>query len=138
MRTLLRVFAILALFVTSTNAQTIFAAGSRSLSDCGYAVRPLLADLNAIRFPSDWTIVVACTPAVWNYLQIKADARRTRTAFTNLDSRITVVNGAIYLEQPPLHGTAHRTPRTVLQHERGHILCRCGDEGKADSFSGLD
>jgi len=137
-RTLLRVFAILALFVASTDAQKIFVAGSRTVAECGYAVRPLIADLNAIRFPSDWTVVLACTPVVWNHLQIKADARGTLTAFTNLDGRVTVVNGAIYLEQLPLHGTTHRTPRTVLQHERGHILCRCGDERKADSFSGAD
>ena len=138
MRNPFRVVCILTLFAACVQAQQVFVAGSKTVVGCGYAVRPLVADLNAVRFPSDWTVVVACTPTMWSYLQAKADAGETATAFTNLRGRVTVVNGAIYLETPPLHGTPHRTPRTVLQHERGHILCRCSDEQKADSLSGPD
>ena len=134
MKTLLRVLSILSLFMTLTDAQQIFVAGTKTVAQCDYAVRPLVSDLNAIGFPRDWTFVVACTPFMWDHLRAKADARATQTAFTNVAGRITVVNGAIYLEPLPLHGTAHRTPRMVLQHERGHILCNCGDEREADRF----
>lgn len=138
MRNLFRVACILALFVASVRAQKIVVAGSKTVVQCDYAVRPLIADLQAVLFPKDWTIVVACTPGVWSYLQTRADARATHTAFTNLRGRVTVINAAIYLEAWPLHGTSHRTPRLVLEHERGHILCHCGDESKADESSGAD
>jgi hypothetical protein len=134
MRTLIRVWMIATLFVASAAAQKVFVAGTKTVAECEYAVHPLVADLNAIGFPSNWMVVVACTPAIWDYLRAKADARGTQTAFTNLAGRVTVVNAAIYLQPLPLRGTAHRTPRGVLQHERGHILCGCGDEWKADRF----
>ena len=134
MRNLFRVPCILSLFVGTLAAQKIVVAGTRNVRQCDYAVRPLLADLRVVAFPHDWTIVLACTPAVWSYFQARADARGTNTAFTNLRGRVTVVNAAIYSEPLPLQGTTHRTPRIVLEHERGHILCRCVDEHKADEF----
>ena len=138
MRNLFRVACILTLLVASVQAQQIFVAGVKTVVGCNFAVRPLIADLHAVRFPNDWIIILACTPSAWNYLQTKADARDTHTAFTNLRAHITVVNAAIYLEALPLRYTAHRTPRSVLEHERGHILCRCSDEQKADSWSGAN
>jgi len=59
------------------------------------------------------------------------------TAFTNLKGRLTVLNGMIYLQPVPLRGTNQRTPKSVLQHELGHILCKCSDEAKADKTAGL-
>jgi len=135
MKTLLLVLSILTLFVTPANAQKVFVAGTKTVAECEYAVRPLVSDVDAIGFPSDWTFVVACTPDMWDYFRDRADARATQTAFTNLAGRITVVNGAIYLQPLPLRGTLHRTPRSVLQHERGHLFCNCGDEWKADHSS---
>jgi len=134
MKTLLRVLSILSLSAASADAQKVFVAGTKTVAQCDYAVRPLVSDLNAIGFPRDWTFVVACTPSMWDQLRAKADASATQTAFTNMAGRITVVNGAIYSEPLPLRGTAHHTPRIVLQHERGHILCDCGDEREADRF----
>jgi hypothetical protein len=131
-----RLMCILLSLAASAQAQKVVVAGVSTAGQCQYALAPLLSDLNVIGFPGDWTIVVACTPGVWNYIQAKADARATRTAFTNLNGHITVVNAAIYLEPLPLRGTTHRTPRLVLLHERGHIVCGCADEIKADEAAG--
>ena len=134
MKALLRVLSILTVLATPATGQKVFVAGTKTVAECDYAVRPLVSDVIAVGFPRDWSLVVACTPAMWEHLRARADARATQTAFTNLAGRITVVNGAIYLEPLPLRGTVHRTPRIVLQHERGHIFCNCGEEWKADRF----
>ena len=78
MKTLLRVLSILTLFVTPANAQRVFVAGTKTVAECDYAVRPLVSDVNAIGFPSDWTFVVACTPSIWDYFRDRADARLVR------------------------------------------------------------
>ena len=107
-------------------------AGVERAANCGFATRPLIADLNELRYPKEWTVLVACNVLVWEQLQRNADAFETETAFTNLRGRITVLNGEIYREILPLRGTSHRTPRLVLRHELGHIICGCGDEARAD------
>ena len=81
--------------------------------------------------------VVACNPTAWEELQRNADASGTSTAFTNVRGHITILNGTIYLQSLPLRGTTHRTPRMVLEHEYGHLVFQCGDEGKADRAVGL-
>jgi hypothetical protein len=78
---------------TPTQAQKIFVAGVKRATDCEFATKPLIHDLQAVRYPHDWNIVVACNEAVWQKLQRKADAQRTDTAFTNIRHRITVLNG---------------------------------------------
>ena len=118
-------------------SQSIVVVGVRPPDICAFATKPLIQDMKGIGFPKDWTIVVACTPIVWETLQRKADALNTLTAFTNMEGRITVLNGAIYRQSLPLEGTLHRTPRSVLEHEYGHILCNCDDEAKADKAAGL-
>lgn len=118
-------------------AQKIVVLGVPTAEMCTVATKPLLEDLKGIDFPKDWTIAVACTPAIWERLQRKRDDFNTVTAFTNLKGRLTVLNGTIYLEAGPLRGTSHWTPRSVLQHELGHILCNCSDEAKADKAARL-
>ena len=127
---------ILLVFVQSTFAK-VLVAGVKDAAACSYATEPLTEDLKDIGFPKDWTIVVACDQLVWEKLQRKGDAFRTSTAFTNLAGHITVVNGAIYLQMFPLRGTRYSTPKEVLEHENGHIRCKCNDEGKADKAAGL-
>jgi hypothetical protein len=122
----------------SAPAQRILVAGVKQVSACEYAIRPLESDLRTIDFPRDWTIVIACNTITWDNLRRKADALQTNTAFTNLQGRITVINAEIYREMPPLSGTMHRTSKLVLQHEYGHIVCRCSDERRADRAGGLD
>ncbi len=74
---------------------------------------------------------MACNDIVWQRLRRKADAQGTDTAFT-IQHGITILNGLTYLEMPPLRGSVHASPRLVLKHEYGHILCKCHDEIMAD------
>jgi hypothetical protein len=116
----------------SSHAQKILVAGAKRVASCDFATRPLLRDLRGLDYPRDWTIVVACNQVVWDELRQKADALQTETAFTNLEHRLTVVNGEIFRETLPLSRSAHGTPLLVLKHEAGHIRCKCADENAAD------
>ena len=118
-------------------AQKIVVVGATP-AQCAFATKPLIRDLKGVDFPRDWTIAVACTPNAWEGLQRKGDFLNTVTAVTYMKSRTTVLNGAIYLQSLPLQGTIHITPRSVLEHEYGHILCNCDDEAKADKAAELD
>ena len=126
------VIVLLSWLTVATHAQKLFVAGVKRAADCEFATKPLIADLQAVRYPHDWIIVVACNDIVWQRLQRKADAQGTDTAFTYLEHGITVLNGLMYLEMPPLRGSVHASPRLVLKHEYGHILCKCRDEIMAD------
>lgn len=118
-------------------AQKIFVVGVRTPDGCAFATKALIQDLKGIDFPKDWTFAVACTPTAWGELERNGDAFGTATAFTNLKGRTTILNGTMYLQSLPLLGTTHRTPRSVLEHEYGHILCNCNDVPKADVAAGL-
>lgn len=134
MRNPLRLFTILLLSISplSIEAQQILVLGVKQPASCRFATRPLIADLETTPYPKDWTIVVACTRLAWEQLQRKADAMQTNTGFTNLQKRITAINGEIYRETLPLREAARRSPGLVLQHELGHILCQCNRESDAD------
>ena len=128
------VIVVLSLMSLKTHAQQVLAAGVEDAKACEFALRPLLADLQSLHYPHDWRIIVACNRPTWARLQGKFDAGLTRTAFTNVRGRITVLNGEIYCETLPLTGTIHRNPKLVLKHELGHILCRCESEQEADRW----
>ena len=134
MRNPIRLSGILLLSALSiaSHAQRVYVTGVKRVTNCEFATRPLIADLQELRYPKEWNILVACNRLVWERLQRNADAFETKTAFTNLQGRLTVLNGEIYQEMPPLRGTDHRTPRLVLKHELGHIICGCDDEERAD------
>lgn len=135
-----RLTCILLLWVIlsgAVQAQNIYVVGVSRPDLCAFATKPLIQDLNGIGFPKDWTFAVACNETAWKGLQRKWDTFGTATAFTNLEGRITILNGTIYLQSLPLRGTIHRTPRIVLEHEYGHLLCNCADEAKADKAAGL-
>ena len=83
-----------------------------------------------VAYPKDWTIVIACSDAEWNFLQRKADAFDTHHAFTNFKGKMTIVRGDIFLN--PEMG---RSPAFILLHELGHIDCACNDENRADKFA---
>jgi hypothetical protein len=133
----IRLSGILLLSVLSiaSQAQRVYVIGVKRVADCEFATRPLIADLRELRYPKDWNIWLACSSLVWERLQRNGDAFETNTAFTNLQGHITVLNGEIYREMMPLRGTSHRTPRLVLKHELGHIICGCDDEERADRVS---
>ena len=94
------------------------------------ALEPALVEIARVSFPADRTLVVACHETEWQMLQTKGDAQSTKYAFTNLVGRITVLNGAIFL-QNAVSRPAHR----ILLHEIGHIQCNCGDENKAERWA---
>ena len=93
-------------------------------------LEPALDEIAAVPFPSGWTLVVACHETEWQMLQTKADAQASKHAFTNLAGRITVLNGAIFLQ-----GVVSRPAHRILLHEIGHIQCNCGDENKAERWA---
>lgn len=131
----LGVIVLLSLMPLKTRAQQVFVAGVKKTTACEFALRPLLADLQSLNYPHDWWIVIACNRPVWEQLQRKADAGLTKTAFTNVRGRVTVVNGEIYRELAK--GTIHPNPKLVLKHELGHILCKCEREEEADRWMGM-
>jgi hypothetical protein len=133
-----RLAAILLLFALSitSHAQSIYVAGVKQVSDCEFAIRPLIADLQELRYPKEWNVLIACNQLVWDQLKRNADVLETNTAFTNLSGHVTVLNGEIYREMLPLRGTGHRTPQLVLKHELGHVICGCGSEARADRAVG--
>lgn len=139
MQNLFRLKCILSLLALTVcvRAQRVLVAGVKHPADCEFATVKLIKDLHAIGFPQDWTIVVACNPISWEELQRKGDAFSTHTAYTNLVGRITVVNAEIYRVPLPLRGSTHSTPKLVLQHEHGHVVCHCSDEAQADRAVGL-
>ena len=127
---------LLSVLPVSTSAQHILVVGVKEVSRCEFATDPLIRDLQTVPYPANWTIVVVCDQVAWEQTRRKADALQTNTAFTNLRNRITVINGDIYRAVLPLQGT-HRNPRTILQHEAGHIICNCDNENTADVAAGI-
>jgi hypothetical protein len=83
-----------------------------------------------VAYPKDWTIVVTCTESEWQYVRRKADAMQTNNAFTNLEHRITIIHGQIFLDPPQF-----RPAQLILLHELGHITCRCDSEDKAEDWA---
>jgi hypothetical protein len=81
-------------------------------------------------YPNDWRIVVACSDGDWLYLQRKADAMQTDHAFTNLQGKITVIRGEVFLNPPQF-----RPAKLILLHELGHITCQCENEDKAEDWA---
>ncbi len=128
---------LLSMLPSSGQAQRILVVGVRQKADCEFATRPLQADLRQVSFPGNWTLLVACNFIAWQNLRRRADALQTNTAFTNLPGHLTVLNGAIYREMPPLKGSHFLTPASVLKHELGHIICACGDEARANRAADL-
>lgn len=94
------------------------------------AVNLLMAEISQVPFPEDWTIVLACTRLDWEKLQRTGDAQAAQRAFSNLEGKITVVNGAIFYKDD-----VGRPVHRVLLHETGHIHCRCGNEDQAERWA---
>lgn len=94
------------------------------------AVNLLLAEISQVPFPDDWTIVLACNRLDWEKLQRTGDAQAAQRAFSNLQGKITVINGAIFYNE-----NAGRPVHRVLLHEAGHIHCRCGNEDQAERWA---
>jgi hypothetical protein len=102
--------------------------GARKPGDClleGEAVRK---EVQTLPFPPGWKIAIMCTPVRWATLIEQVNPPRTHTAFTSLNQRITVLNGAIFHDFPLRY-------RHTMAHELAHIQCECTDEGYAEKLA---
>jgi len=87
----------------------------------------LQAELKDLRFPDHWTIEITCTPIAWQQAQQRAGGVPTTTAFSQLNNRVTVLNGAIFR-------ALRSSYRRVIAHELGHVTCGCSDEYDAEKM----
>ena len=99
------------------------------------ALQPLLADLNTVNFPSEWTVYVACDAMTWETILQKADVTKTQAAFTDRKNKFTIVNGLVYAPSFSFANYSQKNPQGVLRHELGHITCVTSNEEKADHFA---
>ena len=97
--------------------------------NCGPGLAEASQTISEVPFPEDWRVVLACDAPTWDYLRRKADALETRTAFTNLRGRITVVNWELFARPNVV-----RPAKRVLWHELGHIRCGCRDENRVAEY----
>ena len=124
-------------FTQGQGAVKVVTVGVRTPAECP-ALTPLVTDLKAVPFPVGWTIYVVCTLGAWDDAGRQLDTRgRTNAAITSQAKHFTVINGAVYSSFFDWTGTRQRNGQEVLRHERGHILCRCNDEDKADKAAPL-
>jgi hypothetical protein len=119
---------------TSARAEITFPKfslyGVKTLSECAPILaeaRFTLAKLNS-SYPADWTIDIACTDMEWQRILRMADQHKTNTAFSVLEKKHTIINGAIFRKW---RSSYTRT----LSHELGHILCNCADEAVAEKLA---
>ena len=118
-------------------AVKVVSVGVKTPAECPALTR-LVADLKAVPFPDGWTIYVVCTMGAWDDAGQQLDTRgRTNAAITSQAHHFTVINGALYSPFFDWTGTRQRNGQDVLRHERGHILCKCNDEDKADKAARL-
>jgi len=99
------------------------------------AVAPLVADLNTVQFPSDWTVYIACDAGAWQNVLRKADVTRTDAALTVREQKLTILNSSMYLPSFSFERYVQKSTRGVLRHELGHITCGTGREDVADRFA---
>jgi hypothetical protein len=104
--------------------------GAKTLAQCApilEATRSTLASLRS-SYPADWTIDIACTDMEWQRILQMADQHKTNTAFSRLEKRHTIINGAIFRK-------FRSSYRRTLSHELGHILCNCASERVAEELA---
>ena len=100
------------------------------------ALQPLLADLNTMQFPSDWTVYVACDALTWQNILVRSDlVSKTSAAFTDRARKFTIINGMMYTATFTFQRYTQKTPQRVLMHELGHIICDSPSEDVADRYA---
>lgn len=108
--------------------QPIVLDGAHRPADCAVERDLVQHELQTLQFPPQWTLVIACTPLRWEALLHQLHPPYTRSAFTGLADRVTVLNGAMFHEFPPNY-------RHVIAHELAHAKCNCSDEQKAEELA---
>jgi len=101
------------------------------------AVAPLVADLNTVQFPSDWTVYFACDAGTWQDVLRKADVTQTGAALTVREQKLTILNSSMYSPSFSFEQYVQKTTQGVLRHELGHITCNTGREDVADRFADI-
>jgi hypothetical protein len=104
--------------------------GVKTLAECAPILESTRAALASLQssYPADWTIDIACTDVEWQRILMMADQHKTNTAFTMLEKKHTIINGAIFRGW-------RSTYRRTLSHELGHILCNCASESVAEKLA---
>jgi hypothetical protein len=98
-------------------------------------VTPLVADLNTVQFPGDWTVYIACDSGTWQDVLRKAEITQTAAALTVRAQKLTILNSSIYSSSFPFERYVQKTTQGVLRHELSHIMCNTGSEDVADHFA---
>ena len=129
--------AVLILFLslafTQGHAATVSALNTKP-ERCP-AVAPLMADLNAVQFPADWTVYVVCDAPTWQSIEQRFGIVNTGVALTDRDHKFTIVNGTMYNPLFSFTGYVQKTPERILRHELGHITCNTASEDVADRYA---
>jgi hypothetical protein len=99
------------------------------------AVAPLVADLDTLAFPSDWTVYIACDAGTWEQVLRKAGLAQSAAALTLRAQKLTILNSSIYSPSFSFEQYVQKTTRGVLRHELGHIMCNTHREDVADRFA---
>lgn len=102
--------------------------GARKAGDCKQEGSLLFSELHLFRFPPGWRVAIVCTPVRWEQILQQRDLDYRTRAFTNLESRLTVLNGDIFREFPSNY-------RHIIAHELGHVRCQCKEEDRADQIA---
>jgi hypothetical protein len=126
LKAVLIIFLLAALFIGSACAATVFAAGSKTVKACNFAVTPTAEIVGGLPYPDNWRVVVVCNENVWDTLMRQSNVQFISDyAFTFQANHVTFIRARVFREQ------MHYTPEQVLRHELGHIICSCDDEDKA-------
>jgi hypothetical protein len=134
----LRLFCILPVLLCNLADAANIKVLTVRLSQCP-ALQPLLADLNTMQFPTDWTVYVACDALTWQIVLSRSDTLgKTNAAFTDRTRKFTIINGMIYAPMFPFQRYTQKTPRRLLKHELGHIVCDSPNEDVADRYADKD
>jgi hypothetical protein len=109
-------------------APHIILLGVKEVRACAVPLERLKAELEMLTFPSDWVVMIACTPIAWDNAWRRAGQPNTKSAFTSFQARVTVLNGAMFRELRAEY-------RQSIAHELAHIRCKCADEGRVEQVA---
>lgn len=126
---------ILFLVLASTQGPAATVSGLNTKPERCPAMAPLIADLNAVQFPADWTVYVTCDAGTWQSIEQRVGGVNTGAALTDRKQKFTIVNGMMYNPLFSFAGYAQKTPARILRHEAGHIFCNTSSEDVADRYA---
>ena len=126
---------ILFLSLAFTQGHAASVTGLSTKPDRCPALALMMADLNAVQFPADWTVYVACDAETWQRIKQRVGGMNTDAALTDRQHKFTFVNGMMYNALFSFAGYVQKTPERILRHELGHITCNTSSEDVADRYA---